>query len=295
MLPQKSEYWNYRLTDLLAKTLPRNFAYWLGLRVADSFYARNSNDRKCVVSNLKQVFEAAGTRHSTNTLESLARKTFQYFGKYLVDFFRFSKLSKTDLEKLISIEHLEYLEQCHRLGRGVLAITAHLGNWELGGAVMAAMGYPVHAVFRPEKVHRVNNFFLNQRARRGVVPIPLGQAASGIFRALNKGNVVALLADRDFTARDDRIQFLGRPARLPRGPARISLRTGAPVLPAFLLRQVDDTFLFRFHPPLFPEEMKSEQEFREKIRDILEKEIVANPHQWFIFDNFWADSTRPTT
>ena len=68
--------------------------------------------------------------------------------------------------------------------------------------------------------------------------------------------------------------------------------TGAPILPTFLLREVDDTFLYRFYPPIFPEEIGSEEAIRERIRETLEEVIGENPHQWFIFDDFWADADR---
>lgn len=292
MIQLNHEYLAYRAASFLSRMLPRPLSYWFGLRVADRFYARDAEDRAAVASNLRRIYEARGTIPSDDVLEGVARKTFQYFGKYLVDFFRFHRLSEKDINKLVSFEHPEYLEECFQKGRGVILLTGHLGNWELGGAVIAAMGYPVNAVFLPQRLRKVDQFFRDHRRKRGIRGIPLGRAASGILRCLRNGEIVALLADRDFTTRDDRVEFLGRPARLPRGPAAVSIRTGAPILPAFLLRQVDDTFLCKLYRPIYPGEAGSVENIRKQICKILEEEIAMNPHQWFIFEDFWADADR---
>lgn len=281
-------YLSYRLVRLISRGLPRRFAYWLGLRIADRVYARDHKGRRAVMSNLGQILEAQGIQASEESLRQMARRNFQYFGKYLVDFFKFARFDLPAVNRLVSLEHPEYLEQAEQLGRGVLLITAHIGNWELGGAVLTALGRHVSAVFYPQRVGKVNELFQKHRAQRGIHLIPFGHAARGVLQALKRGNCVAMLADRDYTGHhDEPIRFFGRPARLPSGPARIALKTGAPIVPTFLLRQPDDTFLLRMHPPLLPTAETSVLDIRQKIRDVIELEIARNPLQWFVFDDFW--------
>lgn len=282
-----SMYLFYRSASMLIRCVPRPFAYWVGLRVADQYYIRNVTGRKAVVSNLQQIYRAKGIEPSKNVIEGVARKTFQYFGKYLIDFIRYTRIRQRDMDRLFSTEHMEYLHECRQSGRGTILVTAHFGNWELGGAVITAKGYPVYTVFMPEDVQERNQFFLETRSRRGFHLTPYGHAAKDLLRLLKKGEMVSLLADRDFSNRDDRIPFFGKPARFPRGPAVLSLKTGAPILPGFLLRQVDDTFLIRVHKPLDPAEFGDEYAMRCELGRILEKEIGENPHQWFIFHDFW--------
>ena len=87
------------------------------------------------------------------------------------------------------------------------------------------------------------------------------------------------------------------PARLPRGPAWLSIKSGAPVLPALLLRQEDDTFLLRLAPPILPEVAGSMEAVRDRICRFLEREIGERPYQWFIFEDFWkgAEATAAGT
>ena len=290
-----NEYLSYRLAAILCRLFPEKLAYWFGLRIADIFYARNHVGREGIISNLKRIYAARGVVPAEATLTGLSRKTFQYFGKYLIDFFRYARLTPEEVHQRVCLEHLDYLEQCVALKRGVLVLTAHFGNWELGGAAVTALGYKVNALVLPARLEKLNQMFQKQRAKRGVNLIPVNRSAVlSMIRCLKNGEIVAVLGDRDFTDKNDRIEFFGEPARIPRGPAWLSMKSGAPILPAFLMRQVDDTFLLRFHPPIFPEREGSVEAIRSKICRALEKEIGEQPYQWFIFDDFWANNVQPT-
>lgn len=286
-----NKYWYYSVGAWLSRHLPEKLAYWIGLRVADRFYSRDRSGREAVRSNIRRIFTAQGVVPSEVTLNGLARKTYQYFGKYLIDFFRFAQLTERDVSRRVNIDHREYLDQSLQMGRGVLLVTAHFGNWELGGAAMAALGYKLNALVLPERLEQINRMFERQRRSRGINPIPVGHAAFNVVRLLKKGEIVAVLGDRDFTGKDDRVEFFGEPARIPRGPAWLSVKTGAPVVPVFLLRLVDDSFLLRFYPPILPEQAGSIEAVRLKICEVLQKEIGELPFQWFIFDDFWANGT----
>jgi len=280
-------YMQFLTADFVSRVLPRRFAYWVGLRVADEFYCRDARGRAAVKSNLRHVLDFRGLKASDETLERMARTVFQNFGKHLVDFFGSRRLSRREVDRMVSLEHSEHLEQARALGQGVIVVTAHLGNWELGGAVLGALGCPLNAVILPERDRRIRALFRARRESRLQRVIPLGKAARGVLEALARKEFVALLADRDYSARDDRVEFFGRPARMPRGPAAISARTGCPVLPGFLLRQKDDTFLLRFRPLIVPAGYSSEREIRLQICRGLEEEIGGRPEQWFMFEDFW--------
>lgn len=281
-------YFSYRFAAFVSRRLPLRLAYWVGLRAADAFYLLVRRDRQAVEANLRQVFAGRGIEPARLALRGLTRKTFQYFGKYLVDFFRYARLTPREVADRVSIEHREYLAAAHARGRGVLVVTAHFGNWELGGGVLAALGYRVHAVVQQQRLRRLENLLARQRERRGLHLIPVGAAARGSLRALRAGDLVALLVDRDFTHHRERRAFFGRPAWLPRGAGWLAMKTGAPIVPAFVLRQEDDTFLLRLHRPILPEEEGSAEKIMQRVREVLEQEIGERPHQWFVFHDFWA-------
>ncbi len=280
-------YLAYRIAALIARGLPRRQAYWVGLRIADAYYAFDAPARRAVESNLRQVLAWRGVNPARDALPGLTRKTFQYFGKYLVDFFRLAHLDRADVERLVSIERPERLAAAYRRGRGVVLVTAHLGNWELGGAVLCALGYTVHAVVAPARLPRLERLLRRQRERRGMRVVQVGRSARSLLRRLQAGDCVALLADRDFSHEHLETAFFGRTVRLPRGPAWLAHRAGAPVVPLFLLRQEDDTYLLRVHEPIDPAEDGGIASTHARIRDILQQEIAACPHQWFVFHDFW--------
>lgn len=285
-------YLIYRLVALLSRCMPRGIAYWAGLRVADAFYFLNARDRRAVMDNLRHIFAGRGVRPAEDTLRGFARKTFQYFGKYLVDFFRFAHLSPEDARRMVSVERIDHLETCARSGRGVLLVTAHFGNWEMGGAALNALGYRFHAVVQPERNRLQNRLFQRYRAQRGAHVIPLGHSARDILRALRRGEPVALLGDRELTARDDRIRFFDAEARLPIGPVRLAQAADAFLLPVFLLRQVDDSFLLRFHPPIDPRDHNDTRALWRALLTPFEREIGEHPYQWFSFEPFWPEPAR---
>jgi len=284
------QYTQFRLADFMCHASPLRFAYWVGLRVADRYYSNDARGRAAVMANLRYILEYKGVRAPEETLEKLARKTFQNFGKHMVDFFRTTRISRREVDRRVGLEHFEYVEEAQALDRGVLVVSAHLGSWEIGAAVFAALGCPLNVVILPEPDKRIRALFRDRRERRGTPVIPLGHAARGILRALAKKEQIALLADRDYTSRNMSVRFFGRPARFPRGPAVLCSKTKAPIVPAFLVRQEDDTFLFRFHPPIVPDDHSSPVEIQERICRVLEEEIADRPTQWFMFDDFWADA-----
>jgi lauroyl/myristoyl acyltransferase len=280
-------YWFYRFIAFLVRLLPLKGAYWLGLRICDVVFFLNRRGARAVRENIRIIFEHQGILPSRHILDGCARKTFQYFGKYLADFIRFQKLTPEGVRECVSIQGLEHLEAIRDSKRGAIMLSAHYGNWELGGAFVAAMGIPIHAVVRPVPAPALERLFHYFRVKRGIQIIPLANAGIGIIKALKRGEVVGLVGDRDFTGNGKPHLFFGREASLPRGAAWFAHRTGAPIYLAFATRAPDDTFIFRVHPPIDPAQVKTEDEIQARIVAIMEDTIARDPCQWFIFDPFW--------
>lgn len=284
----------YRIVQFISRKLPRGFAYWLGMRVADGCYFFDRKGRKAVRSNLRHILEYKQESFTERQLACMARRNFQYFGKYLIDFFRFARLKPEDISRLVDIENLHYLEDLKKSQQGTILMTAHLGNWEMGGAFIVALGYPVSAVFQPENLTGVNRMFQEHRSSRGMHVIPLGNAARNVMGILKNQGTVAIVADRDFTPHQHYIDFFGSPARLPSGPARLAFHLGTPILPVFILRQPNDRFLMQFFNPINPKNYETLDELRGAMRDVLQEAVTKDPLQWFIFENFWQTTNSNT-
>lgn len=278
---------SYRLASALSRNLPGGFAYWVGLRIADLFYFFQRRQREAIHANIAQVYAWRGIQSAPESMKGLVRKTFQNFGKYLVDFFRYTRLSRAELEKIIRLERLDHFESAYRQGRGVIIITAHFGNWELGGAMLHALGYPINVAVAPSQRPGLERLLNKSRTDRGLRSVNVGYSARAFIRALKRGEVVGLLADRDFSRERREDELFGKRVCLPRGAAWLALQANAPIVPAFASRQEDDRILFRFHPPLDPAQRTDQDRLMEGVRDAIQKEVGERPCQWFVFHKFW--------
>lgn len=282
-----AEYVAYWIAGFVSRRIPRHFAYWLSLRLADLYFFFDRRARQAVMANLRQVMAFMGRHPTERELRLTTRTTFQFFGKYLADFFRFQRLDEEEIRRLVTVEHPEYIEQAKQLGKGVIVITAHLGNWELGGAVMAEMGYPLNVVALRQPSEKLNDFFQKHRRKRGMTVVPLGASVKRLLGALRRGEFIALLADRDYSQHRELAALCGAPAYLPPGAAWLAEKTGAPILPGFVFRNEDDTFLMTLLPPIVPEPGMTRQAIQRRIGEALENSIGAYPHQWFMFQKVW--------
>ena len=291
-------YTTYRFGQLLALTLPLPWSYWIAERIADLQYALRSADRRAILGNVSAIVD------DPFSARRLAREIFRNFGKYLVDFLRFPRVDAAFIARRVRVEGLEHLRDTLSRYGGAISVTAHLGNWELAGAVTAQAGFPVAAVALNHRDARVNHFFNVQRRSKGVVGIPPGLALRHCHRFLAQHRVVALLGDRNYTSRGVACTFLSRRVMIPRGPALLSVRTGTPIVPGFLLRASHaQRYVLYFEPPLLPPSTGDREQdihtLTQRYVAVIERYVKAHPAQWFLFRPFdvpeIADTAKPQT
>jgi KDO2-lipid IV(A) lauroyltransferase len=279
----------YRTGQFIALSLPLKVAYLVAVFISDVNYAFAHKDRRAVWENLKAIFPEKSDRE----IRRIRIRMFRNFAKYLADFFRFQEIDREYIKKNIHIENVHYFAEALSKGKGVVVLTAHLGNWELGGIVIALLGYPFWVVALPHKDKKVNEFFNFQRESKGVKVIQLGKAVRASLNILKQNGMVALAGDRDFTAKGVVLDFFGKPTFLPEGPAAFSLRTGAPILPGFMLRNPDDSFTLSMEKPIeFNPTQDKEKDIKNIItqyKTLIENYIRKYPNQWYMFRRFWIE------
>jgi KDO2-lipid IV(A) lauroyltransferase len=284
-----SEYLQNLAAECLCRLAPRRFAYWVGESVADMSYRRDEHGRLAVQGNIRRVCGHQGEEVSDDEVYRMARNTFRQFGKHCVDFFRLIRLPRERFAGLVSGDGFKHIDAAMARGKGVIILSAHLGNWELGGALLSSLGLPVNAVFMPKSNPNVDKLFRDCREKRGMKVTPLGSAARDTLAALKKNELVCLLADRDYTARVAVMEFFGVPARFPVGPARLCLHAGSPIVMGFTIRKKDDTFSCAVEEPIYPEDGMTVDDVQRRICGMLQGAIGTNPCQWFMFEDFWKD------
>lgn len=283
------KYLHLKLAEFILRWLPRRLGYGIARRIADVYVLLDQRGRESVMANLQRIHQNGGAALSRRALHSLARENFLNFAKYVVDFFHFLKLEPERVKEFIDFGTArEVLDALLAHGKGVIILSAHLGNWELGAAALAASGYKLNAVVLRPPDARLNNLYQRQRIERQMNPIELGRAARGCLAALHRNGIVALVGDRDFTSSRETVEFFGQPARLPNGPAKLALATGAPILPIFLIRRPDETFVYVVEEPIWADKLRETVAgVMRRIALVLERVIRQHSEQWFLFHNLW--------
>ena len=288
--------WKYaqlKVAELVGHLLPRRIGYGIARRFADLYWMFDRAGRERVMANLQRIHQHSGVMLSRRALRALARENFLNFAKYLVDFFHFLRLDPRRIQRLVDFANSrDVLDALRGHGKGIIILSAHLGNWELGAAALAMQGYPIHAVALQHSNERVNRMYWDQRKARGLQGIPMGRAARECIAVLRRNEIVALVGDRDFSTACDTVEFFGQPARLPIGPAKLALATGAPILPVYMVRRPDETFTYIIDEPIWAD--KSLDTIEDVMRQIvrsLECVISRHSEQWFLFHNPWDIET----
>ncbi|MFH1202254.1 MAG: lysophospholipid acyltransferase family protein [Candidatus Omnitrophota bacterium] len=288
------EYQKYQLGIYLATHLPLAASYALANILSELHYLSSKKDRDTIRGNLKAILPDASPRQ----IERYTHEVFRNFGRYIVEFFRFAKIDQEFIDRHVKIEGREHVEEALKRGKGVIALSAHLGNWELGGVIVARSGYSFIAVALTHCDKRINNFFNFQREFHGVKVLQVKTGIRDCFKALKQNQIIALVGDRDFTNSGIISNFLGRQSDLPRGPAVFHLRTGAPIVPVFMIRE-GPTYNFRLviEKPIEFTPCGDEEKDIKDLTDICSKAIETYvrryPEQWLMFRQFWYDPDTP--
>ncbi len=291
------KYWSFRSVSYISGKVPVRFAYWVGAAVGDFIYLTWKQHSANAVSNMRRVLgEAADWR----LVKEVARDSFRNYAKTIVDFLRFPHLQVDDIHEAISTQHgWENLEAALSKGKGVVVVSAHLGNWDLAGALMGSRGLPLHAVadrFDPRMDQLING--TRQRYGINIIKMEVGSLKQ-IFAALKRNEIVLLLFDRPQPDEGVPVQFFGETAYLPAGPAAISLKTGAAIVIGYCARRRGDkTFFGAFEPPIEYEHLLTGD--RERDIQIVTQEIVRRmeaiirryPDQWYMFRQMWPRTER---
>jgi len=278
----------YKLGIFLANILPLRGGYAVAEFAAGVYFRFAREGRKELGRNLAVVL---GEGASAREVDRHVLGVFRNFAKYLVDFFRFPDLDEKFISSRVRIEGIENLDSCLKAGKGVITLSIHLGNWELGGAVLGAMGYPISALVLGHENPRINAFFTRQRTRNGLKPIPVGMPIKGCFQALKQNQVLAIVGDKNYTSGGVEVDLFGKKAMLPAGPALFSLKTGAPIVCCIMAREKDDIFRFRFEEPIRHDQTGDRDgDIRSLMKEYIrffEKAIREYPDQWYVFKEIW--------
>jgi KDO2-lipid IV(A) lauroyltransferase len=226
--------------------------------------------------------------------------------KVFVELFKTSRFTPSQIRDLVPLENPEILREALARGNGAMVITGHFGNWELLGARLAAEGFNLAVVARDASDAGVASL-INQ-SRESVGMSVFGKKdLKGMNAHLRANGVLGILPDQHARKGSILLDFLGRPAWVIRSPALLALRTGAAIVPAFCLREPDDSLRALILPeiptssasssavPAVDVAVPSTQHpspvtavtLTKRINAVLEQQILAHPDQWLWLHNRW--------
>jgi len=272
--------------------LPRWLALRVGGVIGEILYLARNRDRDMVHSQMEFALGLTG-----KTLKAHARACYETMINNLVDTIRLSNWTPEFIGSIVRVEGYEYFESAYNRGRGVIALTGHIGNFELMAAWFACLKKCKVAVIGRELYDkRLDEMLIAQRRKFNVENIPTTSSIKLIMKALHTGHALGVLLDQDSTRVSGYfIDFFGKKAITAAGPMYIARKTDAPVVPIAIYRQPDDTYIIRVLPKLelvwTDDKEQDIQNALEKCNQAVETLIKYDPLQWIWIHNRWR--TRP--
>lgn len=263
---------------------------WLARRAAPLAYLLAGARRAAVLENLAVLAPNATPAQRRRR----ARRTFANLLEAAIDLWRLPTLRPGEFDALVGIDGREHLDAAMAMGQGVIAVTAHLGPYELGGAWLAHRGYPVHAMVEaldPE----TNAALALYREATGMKLLSRNAGLRASLRLLRERQVLLLVADRVVGDGSDGLEVpfgAGRRA-VPTGPAALSIATGAPIVVGFITRSPDRAtrYLVQLEPPLLPPDTgdatRDRRALTRQVAQRLAHAVQSHPEEWFVFQPEW--------
>ncbi len=287
------------LFQFCSTLLPRPIQKFFTVVIGDFFYLLMPKTRRAVRNNIEGVGRG---RWSKSKMEVLTRKTFQNYGQYLLDYMVMHRLQPSNKHRWVSEEVGDhYMMETLERGKGVICVTPHLGNWEMGGLLFSFRGGRLNVLTLDERDQDTKSFREEMRRRRGIRNIYIDpqddspMAAIEAVRALRENEIVAMLGDRVETQKTMDFEFFGRKTPFPIGVAILAMATGAPVLPVFVVMDKDRKYKGIIEAPIsFDAHSRESREMviRKGMTQLIKKfeaYIEKYPDQWYNFYSFWKD------
>jgi len=295
-LRHRVEYAAYRVLRWGLHRLPHAAVRRLGSVVGEAAYRLDRRHRIAAVENLALALPALAETERRR----LARRCFHHFGAALCDTVSAQRFDLVEMCRRVSVEGWENVEAARRRAapRGIFAMTAHLGLWEMAALVFGTYGGTLHVVGRPLDNPYLDRELVEHRRRFGNRLMPKRRSIRGMLRGIEAGENVALLIDQRVQRHEGiEVPFFGHPAVTTPVLAKLSLRLGAPVVPAYCLPLPKGRYRVIFKPAIEPptlpadgDEAAGERAVRQltaRYMEEMEGEIRRHPHQWLWMHRRW--------
>ncbi|MFH0855889.1 MAG: lysophospholipid acyltransferase family protein [Candidatus Omnitrophota bacterium] len=275
--------------------MPARFLYSFANFVSSLAYRFAVKQKRIALESLSFAF---GREKTGLELDRIIRDCFTFMAKSAVELmFFFDK--PLILKKRVTLVGRENLDSALSKGCGVVLVSAHFGNFPLLLGRLAVEGYAAGGIMKPMHDKRVEGIFLEKRRKFGVKTIysqPRNTCVNNTIQALRNNELVFIPIDQNFGTGGIFVNFFGRKAATAAGPVVFAQRTGAALLPCFIVRQPDDTHKIIFEPEVMLKEGKDAQDTVliniQALTDVIEAYIRKYPAEWGWIHRRWK--SRPS-
>jgi KDO2-lipid IV(A) lauroyltransferase len=281
----------------MARTLPATGVARLAEATAERAIWERDSVREAILDNYAAVLALP---RNSREVERAGREMVSRHSRLWIDLLRYSGRD-VDPERLVSARIGDApLLAAHREGKGAILLTAHVGNFEIGGMFLAKLGIEVAAVYVPDPSPVIEKHRSDARKLLGVTGIPVDRSPFGflpVLRALERNAFVAIQGDRDVSGTGRPMPFFGKTASFPIGPFRIAQASGAPVFPVFVLQDEDGRYRTVVEEPIRVPHARGAAGDEAVLAGLstfvarMEETIRTHPTQWYRFARFWENET----
>jgi len=287
------EYTGITAVTAALRAMPLERAVRAGARLGGWAMNFDRPNRPIALKNLEIAFPEMTPAARLNIL----RKMYRSWGRVLAEWTHLPELSRANIEQVATYEGKENWDEAERRsnGRGLFVLTAHYGNFELMQIAQSIYGYRLAIVHRALRNPLIDAAICTQRVRYGNRIIERKAGGREMMRMLRQNWMIAIALDLD-VRKGVFVDFFGMPASTSDGIARLSIATGAPVMPVFMMRQGDTIHHhIKILPAFYPEKPRNREatvrEYTQLYTNTLEAMIREHPDHWNWIHRRWK--TRP--
>lgn len=272
----------------VVRSLPEKFSYRAFELIGKIALVRNGSSAKRLRSNLSRVCP----EKSGSDLDQLVKEAMSSYMRYWCDTFRSPDWSRERISQTVTVVREELLTGPMKNGTGVVVALPHAGNWDHAGSYFCAMGFPLVTVAERLKPEALFNKFLEYRQNIGMEVLALdSRSMATLLKRAREGALIALVADRDLSKSGVDVNFFGYPARMPAGPALLAVRTGIPLITAFV-SYTSTGIHIEFNSVDIPSSGSESERISvvvQRCADLFSKGIASAPQDWHMLQRIWID------
>jgi len=286
---ERVAFWAYRSVERVLSALPGSWVGSGAVALGNGAYDLGGRKRAVVHANMAQ---ALGKAEDDPRVRRAARRAFQNYGRYLAEVMRLSVLDPAEARQRVTFHGYHQLAAARGTeGKGVLICTVHTGALDMLAPAVMTEGDPMHAVADDTTYGRLYDHLTAVRRAFGVDIIGW-RNLKRLYQVLRGGGNLVLICDGPYRPGDVPVEFLGAPTTFPPGPAMLSARTGAAILPVGVRRAAGDRFDVWGYPVIRAANDTPAEVYRvtQALADALGDVIGGDPGQWYMFRPVWPQT-----